>query len=70
MEENKSKIKDTSYLCGVLLQASSRLAVRDCIPTTTSMPSVACAVAAARRSFAPSVGLSAAAIGSYPTREC
>jgi hypothetical protein len=70
MQENKCKIKDTSYLYGVLPQANPKLTVRDCIPATASMPFVVCVVVVARCSFVPFVVPPTAAIGPYPAREC
>ena len=64
------KIKDTSYLCGVLPQASSWPMVRDCIPWTASRPPVYHAVASTTRSFAPSVAATEAAIGLYLAHVC
>ena len=64
------KIKDTTYLYGVLPQASSSSMVRNCIPWTANMPPARHVVALASRSFVTSVAAAADATGPYPAHGC
>ena len=64
------KIKDSTYLCGVLPHASSSPTVWDCTPWTTNRPSACRGVASASHSFASSATAAEAATGPYPTHGC